>query len=199
VNRLAHRLELHGGMFHCHSMCGGGRWGPRPASPLGTEILPVYGRARVVSLPHACLAAGLLKPGQTKVNGVVLREMAETKWQGDAGAFLADVAGVGVDTNTIDRAVEACRPAIIGWFEADGGKPAPWIPNFHGVMTDLATVIGLLSRRVGSTFFRDRPPAYDWDTLFGASFEVDEDLGPAPLIAEAPWSAFGWESARERG
>ena len=178
--------------LHCGSMCGGyygGGYGGRPKLPIGAELTPVHGQITVLSLPHACLAAGLLKTSAKSqaITWRLLVEMAEKKWEGSSEKFLADAKIIGVDRSSVDKQASKYSGVIIGW-----AGPSTYHNIALGVCPDIDTTLAVLARRVGDMFISSRKPSYSWKRLFGSTFEVDEDFCTAPDFKSDPWSRFKW-------
>lgn len=178
--------------------CGGcGQWhdrGGRVRLPIEAKIKPVHGSITVFSMPHACLAAGLIGkdvPDEQVLNSEVLSGLAERKWDCSVERFLDDAKKLGVDT---ERAISKIGPqqgATIGW-TSDGTELSRSLARETGVCPDLGITLAVLSRRVGDIFIGAREPDLNWETLFGSSFAVDEGLGPAPDLLSEPWNRYRW-------
>ena len=168
---------------------GSGGFGGRPKLPIDAELDPVHGQITALSLPHACLAAGLLRtPEKNQVlNWRVLVEMAEKQWEGSSESFLADAKKVGVNRNSVDKQASKYSGVIIGW-----SGPSTYHNIALGVCPDIDTTLAVLARRVGNLFISSRKPDYSWERLFGSAFEVDENLCVAPDFRSDPWSRFKW-------
>ena len=172
----------------------GSRRGDTTRARIPSVILPVFGPTTVVSLRHACLAAGLFDDvrGDRRLNWGVLGELATEKWARSAQRFLADAARVGAGAEQADAALSGIKGAVIGRSEPvrkeDSGPDGPF-----GICPDLNLSLGVLARRVGGLFIASRPPAYDWGTLFDEVLHLDDDLVPAVPLTEAPWSGFAWD------
>lgn len=180
-------------VLHCYpgGPCGGGG---RERLPIDAVIRPIHGRTTVVSLPHACLAAGLLEDVRNggKVNWPTLCGLVQRKWKGDAKLFLADAARAGCTCESSGAKVAHLAGAIIGWAGATADGRTPGARYAFDVVPELDTAVGILSRCVGNLFVAARDPDYSWDRLFGAAFEFDDDAVPAADFAGEPWARFEW-------
>jgi hypothetical protein len=180
-------------LLNCH--CGWSRGGGgRTKEPVNGELVPVFGKTTVISLPHACLAAGLLDDVQAKspVNWSILLQLAQQKWERSAERFLADAARVGVTPESVAQRARSLRGAIIGWTATDRKRTNGARERF-GICADLELSTALLACRIGDIFISARAPDCSWDALFGTVFECDADLGPAPELNEAPWQQYPWK------
>ena len=184
--------------YHCGGQggWGGSRWGGgRDPEPMDVVLKPVYGKMTVVSLPHACLASGLLDDVHDggPVNLPVLLALVEKKWGGDVDRFFADAGRVGVSRADSGDSELDCAEVIIGWAGADRRGLCHSDKGVFGIVADPCLAVAILARRVGDMYFGFRPPSYDWDSLFGIPFEFDEDVGPAPKLSEQPWASHEWK------
>lgn len=164
-------------------------WWSCPA-PFNTNLIALHSTTSVFSLPHACLAAGLLKPAAgASLNRPALTKLTEKKWKKNVNLFLADAGRIGITEDSVHKAGENMSGACIGW---DARLYVPGHDMIQGYCPDLNLVLAILSRRTGNIFFAARKPDFGGHTLFQDPFEVDEDLGPAPSLDQAPWSKFKW-------
>ena len=91
--------------LHCFPF-GRGSVGGRPKLPIEAEIKSVYGQVTVFSLPHACLAAGLIGKDLVKdqvVNGADLRDSQPSNGIILWIDFFNDLNAMGVDRQTIAK------------------------------------------------------------------------------------------------
>jgi len=158
------------------------------------KLMPVYGQTTIFSLPHACLAAGLLDDVGTgqPLNWSVLLQRAQAKWQCAEDCFLSDAAKLGISPRSVERRARAQRGAIIGWQPA-GLLGTPTDEMRFGICPDLELTVAVLSCCISDIFFSARAPDFSWATLFGRAFACDDDLGPAPALDQAPWQQYAWE------
>ena len=182
-------------VLHCFP--GGGRrfgWGGgRSPLPIEAVIQAAHARVTVLSLRHACLAAGLLEDVRRgrAVNWVVLGGLIRQKWNGSVERFLHDAAGIGVGISGADARAAELEGAIIGWTGAGKQSPVPAGGPF-GVCPDMNLSLAILARRTSDVFIASRLPDYSWATLFESAFEFDDCIGDAPELRERPWSGFEW-------
>lgn len=182
--------------LHCGPWGGrnyGGGGGGRPKEPIQTDVEAVHGRTLIFSVPHACLAAGLLKARKgLSADWQAVLELAFTQWQGDPQLFLSDAARMGITCESVNCRAASLSGAIIGWQSKrlDKGNKSQGVA--HGICADLEMTLAIVSRRVGDIFIAKRDPDYGWNALFGSPFECDEDLGPAPSKDCEPWDRFQW-------
>jgi hypothetical protein len=168
--------------------------GGRERTPIHAEMAPVHGSTTIVSLPHACLAAGLLTDAcdGSVVNWPILTELARKQWEGRVERFLGDAEEAGISPEEADRWAGAKKGAVIGWAEpylrsTDTGR----IP--FQICTDGNAALAILGRCVGDIFFADRQPDYGWEVLFEHVFAFDEDLAEAAGLECEPWTRFEWD------
>ena len=188
-NKQIKELHCDGqGGWSCHGG-GHGGFGGRSKLPIDAELAPVHGQITALSLPHACLAAGLLKtPAKSQaLNWRLLIEMAEKQWEGSSERFLTDAKTVGVNKGSVDKQASKYHGVIIGW-----AGPSPYYNIALGVCPDIDITLAVLTRRVGDMFISSRRPDYSWERLFGSAFEVDENFCIAPDFKSDPWSKFKW-------
>ena len=182
--------------LHCGPPFGGGGSGGRPRLPIDIDIKPVTGKVTVISLPHACLAAGLFDDRMSQdvvLEWAVLAELCKERWDSSIERFFSDAEKIGITKTTADQSVSGLRGALIGWTGDNIINRGYSI----GVCPDMNSVLGVLSRRVGDIFISSRAPEYTWDNLFGSPFEVDEDIFPAPVLSDEPWIKYRWNSSGE--
>ena len=174
-------------------MFGPYRRGGRERTPIQAEKAPVHGRTTIVSLPHVCLAAGLLDNvgKDSAVNWPILSELARKQWEGMTAAFLADIERAGISLESADAWAGTMKGAVVGWTEACSRSVSPSRVPF-AICTDASAALAILSRRVGDIFIPNRRPNYDWETLFGTAFGFDEDIVPSADLKTRPWSGFSW-------
>ena len=167
--------------------------GGRERTPIDAEMVPVCGRTTIVSLAHACLAAGLMEDVRDggKVNWEILGDLSQQKWRGRIEAFFADAQQAGISPQAADRWADTVKGAVIGWTMARIGWPGCCNGPF-GVCTDANMALAILGRRVGDIFFANRNPDYCWEALFGTAFAFDEDIVQAASLKRDPWKRFKW-------
>ena len=177
-------------VLHCFP----GGWssrGGRTKSPVEKVIKSVYHSPRLISLPHACAASGLLGNAARKqrLSTDALRDAAKKTWNSDTELFLAAAAEIGVTQSAISAHVVNLPSAMIGW---SGNDPVRFSQRRSGVSVvgDVAQTVAILARCVGNLFIRDRHPEMVWENLFHRIFAVDEDINPAPVLEAKPWSDF---------
>jgi len=175
-------------VLHCFP----GGWssrGGRTKLPVERVMKSVYHHPRIISLPHACVASGLLSIAARKQRQSieVLRDAAKKTWNSDLKLFLAAAEGMGFTQSAISAHVINLPAAIIGWSHVE---PVRFGQHRSGVsvVEDVALAVAILSRCVGNLFIRDRHPEMAWDNLFNRIFAVDENIAPA--LDEKPWSDF---------
>jgi len=189
-NRYMKELHCDGmGGWSCCGSHGGRGYGGRPPLPIEAELAPVYGQTTVFSLPHACLAAGLLTNVEKDqpLQWSILMKLAQERWEGSPQQFLKEAEKVGVNETSIDAHAKKYKGVVIGWSGPSTGQGHPF-----GICPDIGTTVTVLSRRVGDLFVSSRDPDYSWQSLFGSPFEVDEHLCEAPDLKSPPWSGFKW-------
>lgn len=148
----------------------------------------------VISLPHACLAAGLLddvRNGEA-LNWLVLGDFVAKKWQDSADNFLADLEKIGITKESVDRKVQNLKGSIIGWTGWKDKQIGHALTSEFGICPDLTITLGVLSRRIADIFIPSREPDFTWNTLFGSSFEIDDDFCPNFTLEDDPWRAYQW-------
>lgn len=180
-------------VLHCFPFGGGGGWGGgRERLPIDATIRPVHERVTVISLPHACLAAGLLETESKRrsVDWCRLAHLVQDKWAGSVERFLLDAGTAGATFDRADAVAAALHGAVIGWAGPDSPSSPAAAP--FGVCPDLNLTLAILGRRVANMFVAARTPDYSWSALFGSTFAFDDDLCEAPLLADQPWSRFRW-------
>jgi hypothetical protein len=180
--------ELHCGPFWGRSS------GGRPRLPVEAEIKAVNNRTTVFSLPHACLAAGLLGEGlkQLEVSDWhCLQELANEKWGQSMERFFSDLKSLGVTSETVVLKSIWTQGAIIGW-SFPGEAPIRPRMGLLRICPDLDLTLAVLSKRVADIFISTRDPDFRWDNLFGSGFEIDEDVIQAPDLFSDPWKRFKW-------
>lgn len=180
-------------VLHCCPFGSGRQGGGRTREPIPAEIAVVHGQPKVISLRHACLAAGLLDDVHkgAAVNWAVLGVLCKSKWAGSVENFFKDAAAVGTSVPSADAYVADLRGAVIGWTDdsVKSALPSRWT---FGFCPDLNLTLAILSRHVSDIFIAARAPDYSWPTLFDSYFVFDDGLGAAPQLTEAPWSRFKW-------
>ena len=188
------------GALHCDGQGGWscrmshGGYGGRTKLPIDAEIVPVHDKITVISLPHACLASGLLEDAREgrPVNWLVLKELVDKKWGKSIKRFFADARTTGVSRDSANDAAKGFKGTVIGW---NGALPENLCCNdgAFGMCPDMNVAVAILSRSVGDIFISSRDPEYSWDKLFGRMLEVDEDLCSAPDFKSDPWAKFEWD------
>lgn len=178
--------------LHCFPFAGGSIGG-RPKLPIDAEIKSVFGRV-VFSLPHACLAAGLigkdLSNGQM-LNGKLLAELSCQKWDNSVERFFDDLKIIGLDRDRLFKRETAFRGALIGW-TFTFKSPDNVALKIWRVCSELDLTILMLSKRVGDIFISSREPDLSWDSLFGSYFGIDEDINSASDLLSDPWNRYKW-------
>jgi hypothetical protein len=169
----------------------------RTPHPIVTRVKPIFGQTTVFSIPHAAVAAGLLKPPHSKVlTWPVLMDLVRATWRRSPEAFLRDAADAGATMDRINMAASILPQAIIGWPRVDSMKKHD---RTFGVCSDLPLTLAAVSRRAGDLVIRSREPDFSWGGLFKGMIEVDLRLEEAPVLSLKPWSAFSWEEDRKEG
>lgn len=188
-----------GRVLHCGPPFGRGLWGGgRERLPIDAVIRPVHGGVKLISLRHACLAAGLLEaPREVGViSWQVLGRIAEEKWGSSIERFFSDARRVGATTQAADARAADLRGAVIGWSSSAGAGAA--LPRGVEICADLTLTLAILGRRVADMFVASRPPDYSWPALFDNAFEFDDDLCDAPSVTEEPWCKFQWKASNRK-
>jgi len=172
-----------------------GRYLDRHRTQRWGQLIPVHGQTSIISLPHACLAAGLLETAGVRqtLSRSSLSMLAQEKWQGSVDRFFNDAARLGVDQRSAGRRARDLGGAIIGWHPA-GCQGTPDDEVRLGICSDLNLTVAVLSCCVDYIFISTRVPDFSWAALFGKAFACDDDLGPAPALDQAPWRQYLWGS-----
>lgn len=168
--------------------------GGRERLPIDAKIKPVHGRTTVFSLPHACLATGLIGgevPQGQSINWQVLTAMVEKKWNHSVDRFFEDVKRLGFKKENFENGKFNYKGAIIGWSGLQARLTPAKLKDLV-VCPDLDLTMTIVSRRIGDIFIAAREPNFSWETLFGSSFAIDEDLGSFPDLLSEPWDRFKW-------
>jgi hypothetical protein len=148
----------------------------------------------VISLPHACLASGLLDDARNgeALNWLVLGEFVAKKWQSSVDSFLTDAEKIGITKERVDHTVRDLKGSIIGWTGWKDKQIRHALTSEVGICPDLTITLGILSRRIADIFIPSREPDFSWDKLFGSSFEIDDDSFPSFTLEDDPWKAYQW-------
>ena len=147
----------------------GGGGGGRSPEPVEWKVLPVRPSLTGFVLPSALAQARLLveQPGKS------LADLAAEKWGGSTGRLFADLEKRGITASSVQARLLDGKRVMIGWsYEPQNQQNGPEVK----VCGNLEITLAVLSRCVNQIYFQNREPDFSWNTLFGQSLVVDEDL-----------------------
>ena len=173
------------------------------SAPSRTEVksvqVPAGGQPVIFSMPHACLAAGLIEPvGADLRDWQALARRCYEKWgmENGTGSLLHGLAGSGITMERVDARAENIRGALIGWAAYHGDDQTAKLKEYlerrrAGFCDDLELTLAVLSRCVAGLFLPRRSPDYSARTLFLPPFCVCDRRFTAPTLKQAPWAKLG--------
>lgn len=164
LNETVTQLDC-GGFGPYRAAFGGGR----SPEPVEWQIVPVTRALTGFVLPMALEQGGLLE----KQPGRSLAELATEKWGGSSERLFADLERRGISARSIKARALGKKQVIIGWNCAEGDQKQPSEIKY---CSSIELTLAVLSRCVSQIFFQNREPDFSWNTLFGQSLVVDEDL-----------------------
>lgn len=187
-------------VLHCGPPFGGGgyRATRTPSLPIEISLVPIHSRTVIFSLPHACLAAGLLKPATKKISFSMLLDLANKKWGKSDKKFFASLPPIGISPDSIEKRARQFKGAVIGW-DSQFGSPKSTTnlncgsKNATGICADIELVLMVLSRRVSNLFLSSREPDYSWENLSSKTFEIDDERFSSSDLDSPPWNQFQFE------